>query len=204
MLVIILIFLILGFTSILIRVSSKKSNKHNEESVKTFWEKEREANFVRKKDISNLPYIIIPIDSLPFHDTENSNITRYQDAIKKLAGRKILNLSNQTNTELKLKYGAANLPFLVDCDTCYTELIKTLQLWGKALFDSNNPQDARIVLEFAIACESDITASYSLLGDIYASENNTEQIKSLLESAKEINSPRKNNIISYLENILCK
>jgi tetratricopeptide (TPR) repeat protein len=204
MLAVISVFLILGFTSILIRSSSAKSEKHNEESARTFWEKERDANFVRKKDISNLPYITIPLDTLPFHDTDNSNITMYQDTIKKLAEKKILNLSNQTNTELKLQYGAANLPFLMDCDTRYTELIKTLQLWGKTLFDSNNPQDAKIVLEFAIACKTDIAASYSLLGDIYALTNNTEQIKSLLESAKEINSPRKNNIISHLENILCK
>lgn len=204
MLVAISIFLILGFLSVLIKTSSSKSKKITEESSKSFWEKEREANFARKKDISNLPYITIPIESLPFKDTDDSNINRYQAAIKALAGRKLLNLSNQTNTELKLKYGAANLPFLMDCDTGYTDLIKALQLWGKALFDSNNPGEARIVLEFAVACKTDIAASYSLLGDIYASTNNTEQIKSLLESAKEINSPNKNNIINYLENLLCK
>ncbi|WP_455715702.1 hypothetical protein, partial [Anaerosporobacter sp.] len=183
------IFLILAFTSILIRISNAKSKKYNEELEKTFWAKEREANFVRKKDISNLPYIIIPIESLPLNETDDSNLRRYQDVVKKLAGRKLLNLSNQTNTELKLQYGAANLPFLMDCDTGYTELIKTLQSWGKALVDSNNREDARIVLEFAISCKTDIAASYSLLGDIYASTNNTEQIKSLLESAEEINSP---------------
>lgn len=204
MLVAISIFLILGFMSVLIRTSSAKSKKYEDESSKTFWDKEHEANFARKKDISNLPYIIIPIESLPFQVTEDSTINRYQDAIKTLAGKKLLNLSSQTNTELKLIYGAANLPFLMDCDTRYTELIKTLQFWGKALFDSSSPNEARIVLEFAVACKTDIAASYSLLGDIYASTNNTKQIETLLESAKEINSPHKNKIINYLENLLCK
>lgn len=204
MLIIISIFFILGFISILIRSSSSKSNKYSTDAAKTFWDKEREANFSRKKDISHLPYITIPIESLPFKDTDNSTINRYQDTIKRLAERKLLNLSNQTNTELKLNYGAANFPFLMDCDTGYTELIKTLQLWGKSLYDSNNLLDARTVLEFAITCKTDISASYTLLGDIYASSNDTKQIKSLLESAKDMNSPHKNNVITYLESILCK
>lgn len=201
---IISIFSILAIISILIRSASARSNKNREDAAKNFWTKERDANFVRRKDISHLPYIIIPIESLPFKDTDNSAIKRYQDTVKALADRKLLNLTNQSNTDLKLNYGAANFPFLMDCDTGYTELIKTLQLWGKALYDSNNLLDARTVLEFAITCKTDISASYTLLGDIYASSNDTEQIMSLLESAKDMNSPHKNAVITYLESILCK
>ena len=204
MLIILSIFLLLGITSILIRSSAHKTNKYNEEVNKTFWAKEREANFTRKKDISHLPYIIIPIDSLPFKDTDNNSIKRYQETIKTLADRKLLNLSNQTNTELKLNYGTANFPFLMNCDTLYSELIKTLQLWGKALYDTNNLLDAKTVLEFAIACKTDISASYTLLADIYSSSNETEKIKTLLESAKDLNSPYKKSVITHLENILLK
>lgn len=204
MLIIISIFFILGFISLLIRSSSSKTNKNREDAAKTFWDKERESNFVRKKDISNLPYIIIPMESLPFQDTDNSDINRYQDTIKRLADRKLLNLSSQTNTDLKLAYGAANFPFLMDCDNGYTELIRTLQQWGKALYNSNNLSGARTVLEFAVVCKTDIAASYTLLGDIYSSSNSTEQIKSLLEAAKLMNSPNKNNVVSYLKNLLCE
>lgn len=204
MLIIISIFFILGFISLLIRSSSSKTNKNRENAAKTFWDKERESNFVRKKDISNLPYIIIPMESLPFQDTDNSDINRYQETIKRLANRKLLNLSSQTNTDLKLAYGAANFPFLMDCDNGYTELIRTLQQWGKALYNSNNLSDARTVLEFAVVCKTDIAASYTLLGDIYSSSSSTEQIKSLLEAAKLMNSPNKNNVISYLKSLLCE
>lgn len=201
---IISIFFILAFISILIRSASAKSNKNREDAAKNFWAKERDANFVRRKDISHLPYIIIPIESLPFKDTDNNAIKRYQDTVKALADRKLLNLSNQSNTDLKLNYGTANFPFLMDCDTGYTELIKTLQQWGKALYDSNNLLDAKTVLEFAITCKTDISASYTLLGEIYSSSNDIEQVKSLLESAKDLNSPHKNSVIAYLESILCK
>ncbi|WP_310604910.1 hypothetical protein [Anaerosporobacter sp.] len=199
-----IIFMIslLGFISLLIRFKSSQSNKQSEENTKSFWAKEREANSIRKKDISNLPYIVVPLDSLPFHDTDDISISRYQDTIRKLAERELLNLSTQTNTDLKLNYGAANLPFLTNCDTGYTELIKTLQQWGKALYDSNNITDAKTVLEFAIACKTDIAASYILLGNIYLSANNTEQISLLLESAKEMNSPNKKTAITHLQNIL--
>lgn len=204
MIMILSIIFTLGFISILIRSSSSKTNKNRETASKTFWDREREANFVRKKDISNLPYIVIPMESLPFQDTDNNDINRYQDTIKRLADRKLLNLSNQTNTDLKLAYGAANFPFLMDCDNRYTELIRTLQQWGKALYNSSNLSGASTVLEFAIACKTDIAASYTLLGDIYSSSNSTEQIKSLLEAAKLMNSPNKNTVISYLKSLLCE
>ncbi|WP_167957090.1 hypothetical protein [Anaerosporobacter faecicola] len=202
MLVAIAIFMILAFTSLLIRTRSSKTNKINQEEAQSFWEREQESNSVRKKDISNLPYITVPLDELPFHNSEDSSIIRYQDSIKRIAERKILNLSTQSNTDLKLNYGVANLPFLMDCDVSYTELIKTLQQWGKALLDSNQIDDAKTVLEFAVTCKTDIAVSYTLLGDIYAKQHNKEKIQSLLEVAKTINSPNQSNTVHYLEQLL--
>ena len=127
---------------------------------------------------------------------------RYQEKIQNLASLKILNLSGLTNTELKLQYGAANLPFLINCDTYYTELVKNLYQWGKALYDENSVYDSQAVLEFAVNCNSDIAATYTLLGDIYSSQSNKEGVRNLILKAQKINSPNRTNVITHLENLL--
>lgn len=202
MAVIIIIFLVLACTSLLIRTSYSRSKKENDENTQSFWERERAANFVRKKDISNLPYITVDMNKLPFKETNNATLNRCQDAIKRLENKKILNLSGKTNTDLKISYGAGNLTFLIDCDTNFTQLSKGLQQWGKSLYDSSNMSDAKSVLEYAIACKTDISASYTLLGDIYYKEANLEGINNLIQAVSEINSLTKAPAIEYLTELL--
>ena len=43
----------------------RKNSRMEKEKQEKFWEREREANGIRKKDLSSLPYLNIPLDSLP-------------------------------------------------------------------------------------------------------------------------------------------
>lgn len=45
---------------------SKSRDKNAKNSLRDFWKKEQESQFVPKKDLSSLDYITIPYDSLPF------------------------------------------------------------------------------------------------------------------------------------------
>ena len=58
-LIIFAIFLII--LNVTIRKNDSKQNKCEED----FWEQERQANFARRKDISNLQYLTIPIEKIP-------------------------------------------------------------------------------------------------------------------------------------------
>lgn len=202
MLVYISIFLMLAISSLYIKAKYSKSKKEDEQVTQSFWERERAANSIRKKDISNLPYINVDLEHLPFKESTDNKLVRYQEAVKRLAGQKILNLSGMTNTDLKIQYGAPNLTALIACDTNFTELSKSLQQWGKYLYDSANMQDAKIVLEYAIACKTDIAATYSLLGTIYYNEQNQEGLKRLIESVKTINSPNKESAANTLKQFI--
>lgn len=44
----------------------KSRDKNTRKDSETFWEKERESQFIPKKDISSLDYLTIPYPSLPF------------------------------------------------------------------------------------------------------------------------------------------
>ena len=59
-------FLFLGLFIIFLSVISlyrKRHDRRQNEVEENFWARESEANHVRRKDISELPYITIPFDS---------------------------------------------------------------------------------------------------------------------------------------------
>ena len=78
---IILIFFILFI--IWVNVKTKRGTENNSKWDTAYWEKERKANFVRRKDISNLDYITISEEELPFSDTAEGeeNIVRMRYAV---------------------------------------------------------------------------------------------------------------------------
>lgn len=167
-----------------------------------FWEREGEANSVRRKSLEGLPYIIIPVSKLPFMDTDDENIKHLQDEIMDLTNRKIVNLSGKSNTDLKLEYGAPNLPELTGYDENFMRLARTLYLWGQALADAHYTSEAISVLEFGVTCKTDILKHYTLLAGLYKFTDDPSKIYSLIMSAEEIESSRKEPIVEALKSIL--
>lgn len=178
-----------------------KSSKNEYQSSTQFWEKENQANFVRKKDISNLEYISIPLNELPFMDNISGEILYVQDAIKKLATKKILNLTGYSNTDLKLNYGTANINALSDYDQNYTLLIRNLHKWASLLYDEGMIIESKTVLQYAVKCKTDISSTYVLLATIYESEKHPDKIKELIDIVNSQNSLIKETVLSSLNSI---
>lgn len=186
-----------------LRYEISKSSRKTEENSSSFWKREQESNFVRKKDISNLNYLSIPVKTLPFHtDNTDEALKELEEQIHILSQSPILNLSHMSNTDIKLKYGTANLELLSSYDQNYLLLIRTLYEWANLLYEKNLIKDAQTVLEFGIECNSDITGNYTLLANIYKEQNDYISIKNLIKNAEQLNSLMKNVIIKKLNNIL--
>lgn len=151
-------------------------------------EQESKANSVRKADISGLPYIEIPLDTLPVDALSTCGHTELANELHALAGKKILNLSMYTNTDLKMMYGPANLDTLSACDDAYADLILLLNKIGKTLVEANDASGAEQFLTYAITIGSDITASYIMLATIYADRHDTDQLDELIHKAESITS----------------
>lgn len=172
-----------------------KQTKYNEES---FWKKENESNQSRRKDISSLDYLTISLDSLPMADHEDSTINSYRDIIRGLADKKVINLSPMTNTELKLKYGAANLTSLIEYDNNYMILVSMLQKWGERLYSQHFIEEAKAVLEYSIACKSESVKTYRLLAGIYKEQNTPQKIDQLIESISLLSMKGKDHVMEEL------
>lgn len=180
----------------------KKGTLEQEELETAFWERERAANHTRRQDISDLPYITIPLENFTMNICDNSELKELEAALTELSTQKILNLNNQTNTDLKLKYGPANLEALSSYDQNFSTLCTLLVSYAECLQKLGFSSEAQTVLEFGISCGTDHSRNYRMLADMYAAQNETAQLTELLAKAQELESPMKASIISFIHDKL--
>lgn len=185
---------------IFLRIKLKASDKEQSRKKERFWQREYESNHIRKQDISSLPYIIVPINNFSIPEIEDEQLNSLIKKLSELSEQKIVNLSKYSNTDLKLKYGVANLPTLIAYDENFTELIRTLNALGNHLYQLNYVDQAQEILEFGISCGTDIRSNYVLLADIYRQTCQTDKISHLIDAANNINSLFKESILTYLKN----
>lgn len=176
-----------------------KSMKKARMSSEQFWARETQANSTRKKSMDDLTLIHIPLEQLPMNPTDDEKLKEYQEFITFLAQKDIINLTGISNTDLKLKYGAPNFPYLSECDQHFTDLVRTLNQWAKRLLELNLPKDAKTVLEFAVSCRSDVSTTYQMLSSLYVQSKDSEKILDLIKTAETLDTLLKDNILANLE-----
>jgi len=195
------IVLVCGFIWIYVKSTSKNLNKGTEELL----EKELKANTVRRQPLASLNYIDFNENSIPLIDkAPNTRIEELYNALKSLYGKKIVNLTGISNTDLKLTYGPANLPDLTEFDQNFTSLSKNIYDLGIELDAAGLRDDAKKVLLYGISIGSDISGNYIALANIYIEEKNYSEITRLIDRANLIHSLTKTSTISKLEEMLDK
>lgn len=180
-----------------------KSKKLLNKDTDAFWLKEKDANLTRRADISNLEYITIPLELLPMEDREDDTLNSYRDTIRDLSDKKIVNLTGQTNTELKRRFGVANLQLLSEYDNNYLILVSILQKWGERLYNQGFKSEAAIVLEFAVNCSTDAINTYKLLAKIYCEQDTPNKIDNLISTLSKSDSDRTTALINEIRKMLC-
>ncbi len=191
---------VIGFLAIMIymKITTNRFNTGDEKRL----EQERASNAIRRKSLDDLEYITIPFDSLPFSgkvtDADNGSaaentatdeaLIKDEEDILSLKDKKIVNFTGISNTDLKLAYGAPNLPLLTEYDQNFTFLVKSLDSWGSHLIGLNRAQDARKVLEFAVNCRTDLKSSYMMLADMYVEGFEFDKLDHLISVAGSLNS----------------
>lgn len=184
------------FTFVFMNRTSNNFSKEKE----AFLEKEREANSVRKMPITDLDYISVDLSKLPNIETEDEYINERLHTLQVLSEEdtKIVNLSQYTNTELKMKYGVANLTLLTEYDQNFTNLCRCLYELGKRFYELGDLEAAKSYLEYGIACGTDLKLHYTLLADIYEQNIQYKDIVALIKKAETINSALKSSLIRDL------
>ena len=179
---------------IVLNISLRKQRRSQEEVDRKFWDRELAANSTRKQDITKLDYITIPSDMIP----QNLH-TETEQALVELSSKKMLNLINQTNTDLKLKYGVANLEELSEYEENFTRYIALVPVYAQELIDAGQKESAIALLELAVAQHADSSPIYSLLAEQYIQNGNSDKVQELMEQAKSIDSISGSIIVQKLQ-----
>lgn len=184
--------------AIWLRVKMKRGNSGKEE-LDAFLERENQANFARKQDISHLDYLSVNPDDLPFVDSDDPKEISLQNEVKKSGERKMIDLSAYTNTDLKEKYGPANLEELSDCDQSYLLFTRNLSLWGTYVYEKEDYTRAKVIMEYAKSIGSDISSVYTTLGNIYAREGDFHKVDALIAEVENSDFALKTSILKTLK-----
>ncbi|MBD5539954.1 MAG: hypothetical protein HDR00_01970 [Lachnospiraceae bacterium] len=178
----------------------KKSEKAENNALNDFWEKERQANQTRKKNLDGLDYVQIPFQYIPKSLlSDNDAVQDCMKILEALGKKKIVNLTGYSNTDLKIQYGTANLTVLSEYDENYTLYARTIYKLARTYYDNGYESNAAILLEKAIESGTDITGNYTLLAEIYQKKGEQEKIKRLIDSAGSLRSMTQKSIIQSLE-----
>ena len=176
-----------------------RSGRELEHRLDDFWDKENRANSVRKRPLDDLAYVSIPEAFLAFpYDREDDRVSEALRILNSLKDAPAVNLTGISNTDLKLRYGTANISKLAEYDQNYTLLARSLQTCANDLHKNGHDAEAREILEFAIDTGSDISASYDLLSDIYLSAGRSDLLDGLIKKAGGLNSLMKDPILRLL------
>lgn len=182
-----------------------KSTKQSKAASDDFWTRESEANSIRKANLDNENYITLTDDMLienlwPDYAVDEE-LSRCSEILKTLMNKRILNLAGMTTTDIKLKYGVANLNELSTYDDNYTLMVQTLAAYGTRLMNLQNKEAAIKIFEFGIDSLTEISTNYKHLATLYTEKNQPEKIDHLIEIAGSLNSLMKSSIIRSLEEI---
>lgn len=185
---------------IIVLYVTHKNSRAEEKVEKAFWDRENQANFIRKKSLDSLNYITIP-DSLLLMKPAlmTDTISTCLSALLELSAQKIVNLTGISNTDLKLTYGTANITILSQYDFHYTKLVQILQKLAAELSANGEEALAISVLEFAVDTGTDVSQSYYLLAELYKKQQTPEKIEFLIQRAQTLHSLLKNSIVRTLQ-----
>lgn len=200
---------VLFFLGILIIFQTflRRSTKKSEKNKKAFIEEEREASFVRAKDIEQTKFIKPDIEKLNVLREEEAKTEReiyaygLQKSVLEKASKPMLHFE-QNNLELKKMYGPANLESIILYEENYNSFLNKINSFSKALADADRKKEAIQILEEGIELGLDFSRSFILLADLYYEQNEIDKLKKLYDLVTKSNNITINKVITYIDNLL--
>ena len=193
------IVIVAGFIFVFMKITSEKPG----DGIRSFREKERRADSTLKQPLDDLPFIQVPIDSIPSPEPAiNEKCAALLAELNALAGKKIVNLTGISNTDLKLTYGAPNLPILTEYDQNFTSLCMNLHELGCEYKLTGHEDEAITTFNVAVNVGTDISGTYTTLAEMYAEKGLYVEIQRLINCADNIRSLTRTSTIKKLQNIL--
>ena len=176
-----------------------KQTQNQQNANQSFLERERLANNTRKKDISGLNYLPFTTDRLPDSVSSDEKLNIIESELKELSNQKIINLSQYSNTDLKLMYGPANLPALSEYDNNYHRLAALFLDYASRQLELCYTSAAIAALEYAAELRIQSSRIYLLLAELYLKQGTPEKINTIRDTVSSMEEPFRRLVLPKLD-----
>lgn len=185
----------------------RKNAKAQEDVTKAFWKKEESSLVVRKKELVDEDFIHPSLtgDQLKGEDwyktQDQSALFRYEQHLKELLDKPMVNFQHMSNTDLRLNFGTANLTVVREYEENWNGYLTNLFTLGKKLFESGETDYSIQLLEEGIEMGTDNRYHFLLLGQHYKATKNHQAFDDLVVRAQSLESLTKTALLKALEDL---
>lgn len=180
------------------RKSQNKDKKRSDE----FWAREAEANSTWKKDISHLPLLHVQESEIPLADTDEESVLYYIGHIRDLIKNPMADLSEYTNTDLKLSYGVGNFKLLSEYDENFNNFLLALTNLARSYTEAGFLAEAQDTYRLALYYGSQKVSDYTGLAEVYIQMDQPERVSELIQEVEAGAHPRRASVLQALEEVL--
>jgi len=185
----------------------RKNAKVQEDVTKAFWQKEESSLVVRKKELAEEDYLhpSLTLDQLKGEDwykaLGQSGLYRYEQHLKELLDKAMVNFQHMSNTDLRLTFGTANLTVISDYEENWNSYLTTLYTLGKKLLETGETDYGIQLLEEGVRMGTDNRYHFLLLGQHYKATKNQQAFEDLVVRASSLESLTKTALLKALEEL---
>ena len=180
----------------------RKSQRLQKKASDDFWAREALANSTRKKDLSDLPLIRVEEKEIPFIETQEESIITYIGQLRQIIQEPMADLSDYSNTDLKLAYGVANFKTLSEYDENFNTFLVTLTNLARSYERNGYHEQARDTYLTALRHGSRRAGDFEELAKVWLELGRRDEVKALIRQLEESGHPRRAGIISKLDQVL--
>lgn len=168
-----------------------------------FWDREEKANHTRNKDISGLPYLHINMEEIPGENHSSHTISDAWEELNQLSKQPMLDLSEYSNTDLKLAFGVGNFKLLSDYDDNYNNFLVGLSILARRFSDISEDETAIICYQLVLKYGSRKITDYTALANLFIKADQPEELSALITNISQDETlERKEAILRKLREIL--
>lgn len=185
----------------------RKNMKIEDKTKDEFWRKEQSSLVVRKKEIAPEDYIIPDISELSFQlpeDMEPGDELQLKQLIKRikdLSTHDMMNFSNLSNTDLRIRFGTANQSIITNNEYTYNNFLKALASYAHLINEYKHPEESIIALKQCISLGSDYSDHFVYLGQLYLDLHMPNDFSDLKTIANSLETSNKKGILEKLESL---
>ncbi len=198
------IFIIFVIFVVLFQYHLRKNMRQENINREQFWNNEEKSLSTRRKEFNDDDYIKPNLSKLSFPTVPSLNpgqtlhYKQVKNRLQELSSMDLMNFSNLTNTELRIRFGTANQTVITQNEANYNNFLKSLADYGHLMIEFEEINEAIVAFEECIRLGSDYSDHFLTLAQLYLQKKQRYKLTDLIEKAESLDSLNRSIILKKL------